>query len=183
MPHSEISGSQPVSGSPKLIAAVHVLLRLSLSRHPPCALSSLTVSLRHASKEKRCLVVCHFDPAVCVLAIASAIAVRGKRPPRRRHPHQPSTSLAVLRGNLVGARGISFQVRSQNSGFEGLAAVYACFCSRVLATSFWTLLLCACYLVVREQGLLSGGLLTSSAAFGAFFGTASAVWLVPVEWS
>ena len=44
LPHSEISGSQPVSGSPKLFAAVHVLLRLSSPRHPPCALRSLTVT-------------------------------------------------------------------------------------------------------------------------------------------
>ena len=32
-------------GSPKLIAACHVLHRLSLPRHPPCALSSLTIEL------------------------------------------------------------------------------------------------------------------------------------------
>ena len=43
-PHSDTSGSQPVSGSPKLFAAVHVLLRLSSPRHPPCALRSLTVT-------------------------------------------------------------------------------------------------------------------------------------------
>ena len=42
LPHSEISGSMPVSGSPKLIAAFRVLHRLSAPRHPPCALSSLT---------------------------------------------------------------------------------------------------------------------------------------------
>jgi hypothetical protein len=48
--HSEISGSRPVSGSPKLFAAVHVLHRLSSPRHPPCALCSLTVPLRHASR-------------------------------------------------------------------------------------------------------------------------------------
>ena len=42
-PHSEISGSKPVCGSPKLIAACHVLHRLFLPRHPPCALSSLTI--------------------------------------------------------------------------------------------------------------------------------------------
>ena len=35
----------PVCGSPELIAACHVLLRLSLPRHPPCALSSLTIEL------------------------------------------------------------------------------------------------------------------------------------------
>src|ERR1700746_1287372 len=41
-PHSEISGSKPACGSPKLIAACHVFLRRLLPRHPPCALSSLT---------------------------------------------------------------------------------------------------------------------------------------------
>ena len=35
-------------GSPKLIAACHVLHRLSLPRHPPCALSSLTIELTPA---------------------------------------------------------------------------------------------------------------------------------------
>src|ERR1700732_5063250 len=52
-PHSEISGSRPVSGSPELIAAVHVLRRLWLPRHPPYALRSLTLSLRHASSRAR----------------------------------------------------------------------------------------------------------------------------------
>ena len=40
---SEIPGSQPVCGSPRLIAAYHVLLRLPSPRHPPYALSSLTI--------------------------------------------------------------------------------------------------------------------------------------------
>jgi hypothetical protein len=40
LPHSEISGSKAVCASPKLIAAYHVLHRLSVPRHPPCALSS-----------------------------------------------------------------------------------------------------------------------------------------------
>src|SRR5580700_8509797 len=51
-PHSEISGSLPVSGSPELIAAVHVLRRLWLPRHPPYALCSLILSLRHASSSR-----------------------------------------------------------------------------------------------------------------------------------
>ena len=38
----------PVCGSPKLIAACHVLHRLFLPRHPPCALSSLTIELTPA---------------------------------------------------------------------------------------------------------------------------------------
>ena len=41
-PHSEISGSTDICSSPKLIAACHVLLRLLMPRHSPCALSSLT---------------------------------------------------------------------------------------------------------------------------------------------
>ena len=43
-PHSEISGSKPMCGSPKLIAACHVLLRLLMPRHSPCALLRLTSS-------------------------------------------------------------------------------------------------------------------------------------------
>ncbi len=45
LPHSEIPGSKPVSGSPRLIAACHVLHRLLMPRHPPYALSSLTINL------------------------------------------------------------------------------------------------------------------------------------------
>ncbi len=45
-PHSEISGSQPAHGSPKLIAVNHVLHRPLAPRHPPCALSSLIRVMR-----------------------------------------------------------------------------------------------------------------------------------------
>ena len=41
-PHSEISGLSRMCRSPKLIAACHVLLRLLMPRHSPCALISLT---------------------------------------------------------------------------------------------------------------------------------------------
>ena len=41
-PHSEICGSRDICSSPQLIAAYHVFLRLSVPRHPPRALSSLT---------------------------------------------------------------------------------------------------------------------------------------------
>jgi hypothetical protein len=46
-PHSEISGSRVVCTSPELIAAYHVLHRLHAPRHPPCALSSLTIKFAH----------------------------------------------------------------------------------------------------------------------------------------
>ena len=41
-PHSGISGSTPTCGSPRLFAACRALLRLSVPRHPPCALVRLT---------------------------------------------------------------------------------------------------------------------------------------------
>ena len=44
-PHSEISGSMDICSSPKLIAAYHVFRRLSVPRHPPYALCSLTTVL------------------------------------------------------------------------------------------------------------------------------------------
>ena len=41
-PHSDISGSKLICSSPKLFAACHVLHRLLMPRHSPCALFSLT---------------------------------------------------------------------------------------------------------------------------------------------
>ena len=41
-PHSDIPGSMAICASPGLFAAYHVFLRLSVPRHPPCALSCLT---------------------------------------------------------------------------------------------------------------------------------------------
>ena len=44
-PHSDIPGSKPACGSPRLFAACHVLHRLLAPRHPPYALSSLIIKL------------------------------------------------------------------------------------------------------------------------------------------
>jgi hypothetical protein len=49
-PHSDIPGSKPVCGSPRLFAAYHVLHRLLLPRHPPCALSSLTIKFTQRTR-------------------------------------------------------------------------------------------------------------------------------------
>ena len=48
-PHSEIFGSTPVCGSPKLIAACHVLRRLLVPSHPPSALGYLITESSSAS--------------------------------------------------------------------------------------------------------------------------------------
>ena len=42
-PHSDIHGSLDICSSPWLFAAYHVFLRLLVPRHPPCALSCLTI--------------------------------------------------------------------------------------------------------------------------------------------
>ena len=56
-PHSEIHGSTPICGSPWLIAACHVLLRLLMPRHSPYALSSLTFMLPLSSDSSFSLLV------------------------------------------------------------------------------------------------------------------------------
>ena len=53
-PHSEISGSMVICTSPKLIAACHVLHRLLMPRHSPCALLRLTLlSCEQESKQRK----------------------------------------------------------------------------------------------------------------------------------
>ena len=49
-PHSEILGSKLMCSSPRLIAACHVLHRLLMPRHSPCALISLTFVEQPISK-------------------------------------------------------------------------------------------------------------------------------------
>ena len=143
MPHSEISGSQPVSGSPKLIAAVHVLHRLSLSRHPPCALSSLTVSLRHASIRSLFRLPGHDERH---LVRSSSVTLKFAPRTRASRASRPSTLASVVASSLL-----------------------------VFGRYFIV------YVVVREQGLLSRLLLTRGGAFGAFFGTSSAVIRAPTS--
>ena len=44
-PHSDIPGSMDICSSPRLFAAYHVFHRLSVPRHPPCALSCLAFQI------------------------------------------------------------------------------------------------------------------------------------------
>ena len=46
LPHSDTPGSQLILSSPGLFAEYHVLLRLSLPRHPPDALLFLILTMR-----------------------------------------------------------------------------------------------------------------------------------------
>jgi hypothetical protein len=81
-PHSEISGSMPACGSPKLIAACHVFHRLLLPRHPPCALSSLTTKFtRHTGRlYSRSFRQFHCHPERIKLSQAKVFRVEGSLP-------------------------------------------------------------------------------------------------------
>ena len=78
-PHSEIPGSKPACGSPRLIAACHVLHRLLLPRHPPCALSSLTIKFTQHT-------------AASPLALSSQLSALRKTTPRRANFMAPACS-------------------------------------------------------------------------------------------
>jgi hypothetical protein len=53
-PHSDIPGSKPACGSPRLFAACHVLHRLLAPRHPLYALSSLIIKLTQYVVSRGC---------------------------------------------------------------------------------------------------------------------------------
>jgi hypothetical protein len=73
-PHSEIPGSMPACGSPRLIAACHVLHRLLLPRHPPCALSSLTIKFtRHTAASLRSILTHAVIPSAASVREANRI--------------------------------------------------------------------------------------------------------------
>ena len=76
-PHSEIFGSKCAGNSPKLIAACHVLHRLSVPRHPPNALIVLDLTFCQRNDD---------------LAIAtSARSVQGTTPDTTAFVTLPST--------------------------------------------------------------------------------------------
>src|SRR5205823_10871612 len=60
----------PACGSPGLIAACHVLHRLLLPRHPPCALSSLTIKFTRHTPASPSLVITNLH-----------LSFRAKHPP------------------------------------------------------------------------------------------------------
>jgi hypothetical protein len=64
-PDSEISGSKPVIGYPKLIADYHVLHRHLTPRHPPYALRSLTTFLSASE---------HSSSRICSITLSVASA-------------------------------------------------------------------------------------------------------------
>ena len=89
LPHSEISGSMRACRSPKHIAACHVLLRLSVPRHPPSTLSNLTIKcldlMRSAvARLSTCCAFLFYNPysivkerAACAATFSSSLSASG----------------------------------------------------------------------------------------------------------
>ena len=69
-PHSDISGSKPIPGSPKLNAGYHVLHRLLLPRHPPNALFALDLIQEEQGRPSKRTAV---FPAPCLADRASRL--------------------------------------------------------------------------------------------------------------
>ena len=99
MPHSEISGSKPIPGSPELIAGYHVLHRLLLPRHPPNALIALDL----IQKEQDCRAGSHgpdTGPFVTPVPFRSEASytclVPCKDARQVRHPKVPAVSVLDL---------------------------------------------------------------------------------------
>ena len=80
-PHSEIRGLTGVRPSPRLIAAYHVLHRLSMPRHPPNALKTLDHSHRRCSRLAR---IGKERPACFVITVCKEhLAIPSGLPPAR----------------------------------------------------------------------------------------------------
>ncbi len=67
LPHSEIPGSMDICSSPRLIAACHVLRRLLMPRHSPCALYSLTNRKHNCSRCELCRLHRFFEIVIVTL--------------------------------------------------------------------------------------------------------------------
>ena len=83
-PHSEICGSRDMCSSPQLIAACHVLHRLPVPRHSPCALCSLTFRIIWANSHFLKCSSIHFPLRVVCLQTSRSSLVNFATP---RNPH------------------------------------------------------------------------------------------------
>ena len=109
-PHSEISGSQPVCGSPKLIAAYHVFHRLSVPRHPPCALLCLTFCTVHRMINHSVCCILIINNLAWLFMITIVCRSFDQRP-----------IIALVNNNLIFAL---------TSKINHVVSMFACFCIR-----------------------------------------------------
>ena len=119
-PHSEICGSKLMCSSPQLIAACHVLHRLLMPRHSPCALSSLTF-VGASSRSLASLFTGKLAPFAAPPGGAAGLSCRGVCPPGQR-PHRPLGDPGVERhgrGASALGRMAKYRVKGCNRHPEG----------------------------------------------------------------
>ena len=94
LPHSEIRGSKPILGSPRLIAEYHVLHRLLLPRHPPNALIALDLIRKKTNWSPSGQKQVHIPALPCGRTSVSVLdldnvtdRIRGSRRPLTRGRH------------------------------------------------------------------------------------------------
>src|SRR4029453_12011624 len=121
------AGQSLFSGSPRLIAAVHALHRLLVPRHPPCALTILTVIVdnngRRSDRGHSTVIFPLFGHANAVFKVRrgchrgdSAGGLSKLSSTRRRHETSSSTSSRLGRRSRCAARSMSSGGRPS---FEG----------------------------------------------------------------
>ena len=125
----------PVCGSPKLIAACHVLHRLILPRHPPCALSSLTIELTPA-QGRITSVLCGWLTYLRLEIDRAHHALRSFSPKDTLHNFEHRSRLRIPHGVLGGQRcSALYQARSFRSCFTQSISLsknlYASFSKRI----------------------------------------------------
>ena len=122
LPHSEISGSMDICSSPKLIAACHVLRRLLMPRHSPCALYNLTnqKQIFTCSRCELCrlhrfeIVIVTLHPFGCCSTIKILLPCLF----RHRTSLLPYLSLSSTLFSFQGASPASFEARFEDPTFR-----------------------------------------------------------------
>ena len=124
-PHSEIRGSTLVRSSPRLIAAYHVLHRLSAPRHPPDALQALDRSLARCpcGRPRRAAHAHGLERPVSFSGSVASTRARGQRPPKG--PNRSSlftmsmSALGLGRGPLAGSAAEACRALRGSHGEKG----------------------------------------------------------------
>lgn len=118
LPHSEIHGSKLAHSSPRLIAARHVLHRLSTPRHSPNALETLERAIVHASRQdigraKQRLPRSTQKKLPCVVYHQVAPSARA-RPKPRRSPTATQKNLFTISKTMATFAGTEAPANSKN---------------------------------------------------------------------
>ncbi len=117
-PHSEISGSTVICTSPKLIAACHVLHRLLMPRHSPCALLRLT--FLSCCQEGLALVLKRLNYAGSEFFEIVCVTLFEKFHKSFLFPSVACSSYLVTLFSFQGAFPASFETRSKHLNFKCL---------------------------------------------------------------